>query len=281
MTTTVPTAATTAPMTTAATRGVSAAETSPATARQQFREGLAVPSSGWATGFTQANMVVLPRDWAFDMLLFAQRNPRPVPLLDVSDPGSFRTALAPDADLRTDLPRYRVWRDGELVDEPTDVTDLWTDDLVTFLIGCSFSFERALMDAGVPVRNIEQNRNVSMYRTNVDCRPAGRLSGPLVVSMRPVPGPLVVAAVQVTSRMPDVHGAPVHVGSPSSLGIEDLARPDFGDPLEIAEDDVPVFWACGVTPQAALMASKPPFAITHAPGHMFVTDVPDSVYRNL
>ena len=174
-----------------------------------------------------------------------------------------------------------MWRDGELVDEPTDVVDLWTDDLVTFLIGCSFSFERALMDAGVPVRNIEQDRNVSMYRTNVDCRPAGRLSGPLVVSMRPVPAPLVVAAVQVTSRMPDVHGAPVHVGSPSSLGIDDLSRPDFGDPLEIAEGDVPVFWACGVTPQAALMASKPPFAITHAPGHMFVTDVPDSAYRNL
>jgi uncharacterized protein YcsI (UPF0317 family) len=279
-TTTATTAATTSARSTPSA-GVTPAETSPATARQQFRDGLVVPSSGWSAGFTQANMVVLPKDWAFDMLLFAQRNPRPVPLLDVSDPGSFRTALAPDADLRTDLPRYRVWRDGELVDEPTDVTDLWTDDLVTFLIGCSFSFERALMDAGVPVRNIEQGRNVSMYRTNVDCRPAGRLSGPLVVSMRPVPGPLVVAAVQVTSRMPDVHGAPVHVGSPASLGIDDLSRPDFGDPLEIAEDDVPVFWACGVTPQAALMASKPPFAITHAPGHMFVTDVPDSVYRNL
>jgi uncharacterized protein YcsI (UPF0317 family) len=274
--TTTPTAATTV-----RTRPVAPDQTSPATARQRFREGLVAPSSGWSAGFTQANMVVLPRDWAFDMLLFAQRNPRPVPLLDVSDPGSFRTELAPDADLRTDLPLYRVWRDGELVDEPTDVVDLWHEDLVTFLIGCSFSFERALMDAGVPVRNIEQDRNVSMYRTNVDCRPAGRLSGPLVVSMRPVPAPLVVAAVQVTGRMPDVHGAPVHVGSPSSLGIDDLSRPDFGDPLEIAEDDVPVFWACGVTPQAALMASKPPFAITHAPGHMFVTDVPDSVYRNL
>lgn len=275
------TTTTTTSMTSRTVPGTNPAETTPATARQQFRDGLAVPSSGWSAGFTQANMVVLPKDWAFDMLLFAQRNPRPVPLLDVSDPGSFRTALAPDADLRTDVPRYRVWRDGELVDEPTDVVDLWSDDLVTFLIGCSFSFERALMDAGVPVRNIEQGRNVSMYRTNVDCRPAGRLSGPLVVSMRPVPAPLVVAAVQVTSRMPDVHGAPVHVGSPASLGIDDLSRPDFGDPLDIDADDVPVFWACGVTPQAALMASKPPFAITHAPGHMFVTDVPDSVYRNL
>jgi uncharacterized protein YcsI (UPF0317 family) len=238
-----------------------------------------VPTSGWAPGFTQANMVVLPREWAFDMLLFGQRNPQPVPLLEVTDPGSFRTTLAPDADLRTDLPRYRVWRDGELVGEPTDVVDLWEDDLVTFLIGCSFSFETALMDAGVPVRNIEQGRNVSMYITNVKCRPAGRLSGPLVVSMRPIPAHQVPTAVQVTARTPEVHGAPVHVDSPSALGIADLAAPDFGDAVEIAEHDVPVFWACGVTGQAALMASKPPFAITHAPGYMFITDVPDAVYR--
>ena len=256
-----------------------AAQTTPAMARQQYRDGLVVPTSGWAAGFTQANMVVLPQEWAFDMLLFGQRNPQPVPLLDVTDPGSFRTALAPEADLRTDIPRYRVWRDGELVAEPTDVVDVWGDDLVTFLIGCSFSFETALMDAGVPLRNIEQGRNVSMYTTNVECRPAGRLSGPLVVSMRPIPAAQVVTAVQVTARMPEVHGAPVHVGSPSALGIADLSSPDFGDPVDIAEDDVPVFWACGVTPQAALMASKPPFAITHAPGHMFVTDIPDEVYR--
>jgi uncharacterized protein YcsI (UPF0317 family) len=251
----------------------------PAAARARFRAGLAVPSSGWAAGYTQANLVVLPRDWALDMLLFAQRNPRPVPLLDVTDPGSYRTALAPDADLRTDLPRYRVWRDGECVDEPTDVADLWTDDLVAFLVGCSFSFETALLDAGVPVRNIEQGRNVSMYRTDRPCRPAGRLSGPLVVSMRPVPGSLVATAVQVTARMPEVHGAPVHVGAPAALGIADLDRPDYGDPVVAEDGDVPVFWACGVTPQAALLASRPPIAITHAPGHMFVTDVPDAVHR--
>ena len=254
-------------------------EVTPVEARRRYRAGLAVPTSGWSPGFTQANMVVLPKDWAFDMLLFGQRNPQPIPLLDVTDPGSFHTALAPDADLRTDLPRYRVWRDGVLVDEPTQVHDLWADDLVTFLIGCSFSFETALLDAGVPVRNIEQGRNVSMFVTNIDCRPAGRLSGPLVVSMRPVPGSQVVTAVQVTARMPEVHGAPVHVGSPSALGISDLSTPDFGDAVRFAEGDVPVFWACGVTPQAALMASKPPFAITHAPGHMFITDVPDSAYR--
>ncbi len=251
----------------------------PEEARLRYRNGLAAPSSGQAPGFTQANLVVLPREWAFDMLLFAQRNPRPVPLLDVTDPGSPRTVLAPGADLRTDLPRYRVWRDGVLVDEPTDVVELWDDDVVGFLIGCSFSFEAALLDAGVPVRNIEQGRNVSMYRTDVRCRPAGRLSGPLVVSMRPIPAAQVVTAVQVTGRMPEVHGAPVHVGHPASLGIPDLASPDFGDAVDHVEGDVPVFWACGVTPQAALMASRPPFAITHAPGHMFVTDVPDEVYR--
>jgi len=249
-------------------------------ARLRFRDGLVVPTTGWAPGFTQANLVSLPQDWAWDMLLFGQRNPQPVPLLDVTDPGSFSTPLAPGADLRTDVPLYRVWRDGELAGEQSDVRDVWRDDLVTFLIGCSFSFETALLDAGVPVRNIEQGKNVSMYRTNVECRPAGRLSGPLVVSMRPIPAAQVTTAVQVTGRMPQVHGAPVHIGAPEALGIEDLARPDFGDPVRAEPGDVPVFWACGVTPQAALMASKPPFAITHAPGHMFVTDIPDAVYRH-
>jgi uncharacterized protein YcsI (UPF0317 family) len=248
-------------------------------ARLRFRDGLVVPTTGWAPGFTQANLVSLPQDWAWDMLLFGQRNPQPVPLLDVTDPGSFSTPLAPGADLRTDVPLYRVWRDGELAGEQSDVRDVWRDDLVTFLIGCSFSFETALLDAGVPVRNIEQGKNMSMYRTNVECRPAGRLSGPLVVSMRPIPAAQVTTAVQVTGRMPQVHGAPVHIGAPEALGIEDLARPDFGDPVRAEPGDVPVFWACGVTPQAALMASKPPFAITHAPGHMFVTDIPDAVYR--
>jgi uncharacterized protein YcsI (UPF0317 family) len=260
-------------------RGEHGGMAAPAEHRARYRAGLAVPTSGAAPGHTQANLVVLPQDWAWDMLLFAQRNPQPVPVLEVTDPGSPETALAPGADLRTDLPRYRVWRDGELVDEPTDVRDVWRDDLVAFLIGCSFSFETALMDAGVPIRNVEQGRNVSMYRTSVPCRPAGRLSGPLVVSMRPVPAALVPTAVQVTARMPQVHGAPVHVGAPDALGIGDLAAPDYGDPVEAAPGDVPVFWACGVTPQAAVLASRPPLAITHAPGHMFVTDVPDAVYR--
>jgi uncharacterized protein YcsI (UPF0317 family) len=256
-----------------------AARATPAEARQRYRDGLVAPTTGWAAGFTQANMVILPQDWAFDMLLFGQRNPQPVPLLDVTDPGATASRLAPGADLRTDVPRYRVWRDGELVAEPTDVTNLWRDDLVTFLIGCSFSFETALLAAGVPIRHVDQGRNVSMFRTKLDCRPAGRLSGPLVVSMRPIPASQVVTAVQVTERMPEVHGAPVHIGVPEALGITDVSTPDYGDPVHFEDGDVAVFWACGVTPQAALMSSKPPFAITHAPGYMFVTDVPDTVYR--
>ena len=255
------------------------ADASPEEARRRYRAGLLTPTSGWSSGYTQANLVVLPREWAYDMLLFAQRNPGPVPLLDVTEAGDPSTVLAPGADLRTDLPAYRVWRDGELVEERAEVTDLWGPDLVAFLIGCSFSFDTALSDAGIAVRNIDQGRNVSMYRTNIECRSAGRLAGPLVVSMRPIPGPQVARAVQLTARMPQVHGAPVHVGAPSAIGISDLARPDYGDAVDLEPDDVPVFWACGVTPQAALAASRPPFAITHAPGHMFVTDVPDAAYR--
>ncbi len=261
------------------TQGAAPVLSTPSAARAAYRSGLVAPTSGHAPGHTQANLVILPQDWAWDMLLFGQRNPRPVPLLDVTDAGSPHTDLAPGADLRTDLPLYRVWRDGELVEEVPEITGLWREDLVAFLIGCSFSFEQALLDAGVPVRNIEQGRNVAMYRTNRQCRPAGRLSGELVVSMRPVPGDLVPVAVQVTGRMPQVHGAPVHVGAPEGLGIADLDRPDFGESIQAQDGDVPVFWACGVTPQAALMASRPPFAITHAPGHMFVTDAPDSAYR--
>jgi uncharacterized protein YcsI (UPF0317 family) len=245
----------------------------PAQARAAFRDGLVATTSGWAPGHVQANLVSVSTVDAYDFLLFAQRNPKPCPVLDVTDPGSASTVLAPGADLRTDLPRYRVWRDGELAEEPTDVSDLWRDDLVTFLIGCSFTFEAALLAAGVPVRHLEQGRNVPMYLTGLQCRPAGRFGGPMVVSMRPVPAGLVATAVEVSARVPAGHGAPVHVGEPSRLGIADLAAPDYGDAVDLAPGDVPVFWACGVTPQAALVAAKLPFAITHAPGHMFITDV--------
>ncbi|RCV54602.1 putative hydro-lyase [Marinitenerispora sediminis] len=251
---------------------------SPRDARALFRAGLRVPTSGYAAGYTQANLIALPRDLAFDFLLFAQRNPKACPVLDVTEPGETSTEIF-GGDLRTDLPAYRVYVNGEPTAEPTDVRDAWRDDLVGFLIGCSFTFETPLLAAGVPVRHIELGRNVPMYRTSRPCRPAGRFSGPLVVSMRPIPADRVADAVRITSRYPAVHGAPVHIGDPGALGITDLGRPDFGEPVPVEPGEVPVFWACGVTPQAAVMASAPEFAIGHAPGHMAVTDVRDSSYQ--
>ncbi|GGM76186.1 UPF0317 protein [Longimycelium tulufanense] len=219
----------------------------------------------------------MPRDLAYDLLVFAQRNPKPCPVLDVTDPGVARSALF-DGDLRTDLPAYRVYRDGELVDEVTDVRELWRPDLVAVLLGCSFTFEDALLTAGVPVRHLEVGRNVPMYRTSISCRPAGNLRGPLVVTMRPVPAAKVATAARVTARYPAVHGAPVHVGDPAAIGIHDLDAPDYGDPVPVHSGEVPVFWACGVTPQAAIQASRPPFALSHAPGYMAITDARDTNY---
>src|SRR5690242_5112190 len=221
----------------------------PAAARELFRAGLRVPTAGWAPGYAQANLIAVPAEYAGDMRLFAERNPKPCPVLDVTAPGSWRTALAGGADLRTDLPAYRVWRDGALAAEVTDATPYWRHDLVAFLIGCSFTFESALRAAGVPLRHVERGVNVPMYVTDRDCVPAGRFRGPLVVSMRPVPADLVGTAVAVTARYPDVHGAPVHAGDPAGLGIADLARPDLGDATDVGPGEVPVFWACGVTPQ--------------------------------
>ncbi|WP_370944830.1 putative hydro-lyase [Amycolatopsis sp. cg5] len=251
----------------------------PAAARALFRSGRTRPTAGWATGFTQTNLIAVPEDWAYDMLLFCQRNPKPCPVLDVSEPGDPTTVLAPDADLRSDLPLYRVWENGQLAGEVSDVSGLWRTDLVAFSIGCSFTFETALAEAGIPLRHVDQGRNVAMYVTDVECRPAGRLHGPMVVSMRQIPADRVDDATRISAAMPAVHGAPVHVGDPAKLGIHDLGKPDFGDPVDAEPGDVPMFWACGVTPQAALMASRPPFAITHAPGHMFVSDRRDSDYR--
>jgi uncharacterized protein YcsI (UPF0317 family) len=246
--------------------------------RSAARSGrLTGPTPGLAPGYVHANLVAVPRDLAFDFLLFCQRNPKPCPLLDVTEPGDPEPrAAAPGADLRTDLPAYRVYRRGELIDEPADVTRHWRDDLVAFLIGCSFTFETALLRAGVPVRHVEQGCNVPMYRTNIPCRPAGVFHGPLVVSMRPLTPAQAVTATRICARFPRAHGTPVHFGDPAALGIADLARPDFGDPVEVRPGEVPVFWACGVTPQAVVMRAKPEFAITHKPGHMFLTDLKDT-----
>lgn len=247
---------------------------SPADARLLFRDGLRVPTAGWCAGWTQANMIAVPRAAAYDVLLFAQRNPRSCPLLEVTDPGRSDAPLFA-GDLRGDLPAYRVYEHGELTAEPSDVREMWREDLVAFLFGCSFTFERALLEAGVPVRHLESGGNVPMYRTTVECRPAGDLTGPLVVSMRPLPSSRIADAVRITAHYPAVHGAPVHIGDPRELGISDLDAPDFGDPVEVRSGEVPVFWACGVTPQAAIMNSRPEFAIGHAPGHMAITDARD------
>jgi uncharacterized protein YcsI (UPF0317 family) len=249
-------------------------ETSPAAVREAIRRGeWTGPTAGLAGEFVQANLVVLPEADAFDFLRFCLRNPKPCPLLEAGDPGSAEPReLAPGADLRTDLPRYRVWRDGALVEERADVRDLWREDLAAFLIGCSFTFERALLAAGLPVRHVEEGVNVPMYRTSRECAPAGRFSGPLVVSMRPMTPAQAVAAAGITARFTDTHGAPVHAGDPGELGIADLAAPDYGDAVTVRDGEIPVFWACGVTPQAAAAASRPELMITHAPGHMFVTD---------
>jgi len=225
--------------------------------------------------------MVLPREAAFDFLLFCQRNPKPCPLVEVLDAGQTEPACAPGADLRTDLPRYRVYQGGQLAGEVADATSLWREDLVSFVIGCSFSFEEALAAAGVPLRHVERGCNVPMYRTSRACAPAGRFTGPLVVSMRPIPAEKVPLAVQVTSRFEKVHGAPVHVGDPAHLGIADVSKPDWGDFVGIEAGEVPMFWACGVTPQAVALASKPSFMITHSPGLMFITDIPNSTLAAL
>jgi uncharacterized protein YcsI (UPF0317 family) len=205
---------------------------------------------------------------------YCQRNPKPCPLLAVSEPGDASLAtLGAGIDIRTDLPRYRVWREGELVAEPTDIRSLWQNDFVTFVIGCSFSFEEALMADGIRLRHIEQQRNVAMYRTNIATSPAGPFSGPMVVSMRPMNAADAIRAVQITSRLPAVHGAPMHIGDPAQIGITDLSKPDYGDAVEVRAGELPVFWACGVTPQAALVQARVPLAITHAPGAMLVTDL--------
>ena len=248
--------------------------TMPGEVRNAARTGaLDRPTTGLAPDYVQANLVALPRDLAYDFLLFCQRNPQPCPLLEVTEPGSPEPVLvAPGADLRFDLPRYRVFRHGVLTEERTEVADLWRSDLVGFLLGCSFTFEGPLVAAGVPVRHQQCGNNVPMYRTNRQCTPAGRFSGPLVVTLRSMPPASVARAVQVTSRFPAAHGAPVHIGDPAAIGIDDLSRPDWGDAAHIEPGDVPVFWACGVTPQAAAEAAKPDLMITHAPGYMFVTD---------
>jgi uncharacterized protein YcsI (UPF0317 family) len=232
------------------------------------------PTAGMAMGYAQANLVILPQQDAFDFLLFCQRNPKPCPLLEVLEPGEFRTTfLSSDADIRTDIPRYHLYHKGKLRKTVEEIKRLWRPDFVSFLLGCSFSFEEALLRANIPVRHIEENKNVPMFISSIACRSAGVFHGPLVVTMRPIPSNQVTRAVQITSRYASVHGAPVHIGDPLTIGIKDLKKPDFGDPVKMKKGEVPVFWACGVTPQAVVMRTKPDLCITHVPGHMFISDL--------
>ncbi|MCH3963514.1 MAG: putative hydro-lyase [Clostridium sp.] len=237
-------------------------------------EKITTPTAGMCAGYAQANLVILPKELAYDFLLFTQRNPKSCPLLEVSDEGCKKLKyLGNDIDITTDIPKYRVYEKGILTGEYTDVDDMWRDDFVSFLIGCSFSFESDLIEADVPIRHIEENCNVPMFITNIDCTPAGMFNGKMVVSMRPLPYNQIVKSVLISGEMPKVHGAPVHIGEPSVIGIKDITKPDFGDAVTIKEDEVPVFWACGVTPQSVVMNVKPEIVITHSPGHMLITDI--------
>lgn len=250
----------------------------PRAIRQDIRAGkLTRVTAGMGQNYVQANLAVLPRAQAYDFLLFCQRNPKPCPLIEVCDEGSPEpVGVAPGADLRTDIAKYRIYEHGELAAEVTDIGPYWRDDLVAFLLGCSFTFEWALLEAGIRLWHVEHGKGVAMFRTSIACRPAGVFHGPMVVSMRPIAGSAVARAVAASARFPGAHGAPVHIGDPAAIGIADVMRPDYGDVQEFGTGDLPVFWACGVTPQAVAMAARPPLMITHSPGHMFITDLPNA-----
>ena len=253
-------------------------EISPAELRQKIRNGAHKGNtSGLCAGYVQCNLVILPADWAEDFLAFCEANPKPCPLIAVSQPGEFNlTKLGADIDIRSDIPSYRVFENGQLRNEVNDISDLWRDDLVAFLLGCSFSFEEALIADGLDVRNVTEAVNVPMYRTNIDCTAVGPFAGQMVVSMRPFAPPEALRAAEISGRFPSVHGEPVHYANPEHIGITDINQPDYGDSVTIKEGEHPLFWACGVTPQVALESAKPPLCITHSPGSMLVTDMKNS-----
>lgn len=246
--------------------------------RHKIRSGQhRLPTAGFCGDYAQANLAIIPQSHADAFLRFCQRNPKACPLLAVSEPGDWSVpALGVDIDMRTDVPAYYIYRDGEFAGQTHSLGELWRDDLVTFAIGCSFSFEDMLMKAGIPLRHVEQEKNVAMYRTTIPNQAADPFGGNMVVSMRPMKARDAIRAIQITSRFPAIHGAPVHLGNPAEIGIADLSRPDFGEAVEIMADELPVFWACGVTPQDAIRSARLPLVITHSPGHMLVTDIPNS-----
>lgn len=232
------------------------------------------PTAGFCEGYVQANLVALPKQYSKDFEAFCRKNPKPCPLLEVVGPGDHKTSrLAPSAELINTIPRYLIWKHGEILDQVQEISRYYREDLVFFLLGCSFSFEEALINAGIRLRHVEQKQNVSMYRTNIPLQPSGPFKGEMVVSMRPIHHRLVAKACVITGHYPEVHGEPIHVGYPEMIGIKDIDQVDYGDPVTVEKGEIPVFWACGVTPQNVLVKSGLPFAITHAPGYMFVGDM--------
>ena len=262
-------------MTTHATAHSELVNASPEQVRAAIRSGnYTGHTAGLAAGKLQCNLAILPERYALDFLRFCQRNPKPCPIVGVSDSGDATLpTLGHDIDIRTDVSQYRVFRDGVFAEEVGDITDLWTDDLVTVALGCSFTFENALLRNDIPVRHIETGRNVPMFRSNIDLVPAGPFAGKMVVTMRPIPEAQVAQAHQISARYPHAHGAPIGFGDPATVGIADLSLPDWGDAVEIKPGEVPVYWACGVTPQNVLLDAKLPLCITHSPGHMLISDV--------
>lgn len=254
------------------------AHISAAEARRLIRTGAwRRPTTGLALGYVQANLVILPQSWAEEFAMFCHLNQQAAPLLDMTAPGHpHPMKVAPGADIRTDVPRYRIYRKDRPIEEREDICSLWQDDFVAFLLGCSFSAERALIEHNIRLSHLEQGKNVAMYRTSISCVPTSRLHGSLVVSMRPIRTTILDRVIEITAHYPLAHGAPIHIGDPLKLGITDLGQPDWGDAVTIEDDEVPVFWACGVTPQAVIMEVQPEIAITHSPGHMFLTDWHDT-----
>ena len=253
----------------------------PSEVRERIRrQEITFPTAGMAAGYAQANLVILPGEWAKDFREFCRLNPFPCPVLEIMEGSPKTHDMGEGGDITTDIPEYFIYRDGVMVEKRRDVSDMWQDDFVGFLIGCSFSFESELIDAGIEIRHNTMGRNVPMYITNIETTPAGIFHGPMTVSMRPIPYDQIVKAVTVSGALPQVHGTPVHIGDPSVIGIKDINKPDFGDPVEIRDGEVPVFWACGVTPQSVLMSVKPDFVITHAPGYMLITDVKNVDLKN-
>ena len=249
--------------------------------RKKIRDGEHTgPTSGIAGDKVQANLAILPKEYAFDFLLFAIRNSKPVPIIEVLEAGEFVSRYAKNSDIRTDIPQYNIYKNGELTETVSDIKKYWRDDFVTFLIGCSFTFEQAILDAGISIKHIDEGRNVAMYKTNIETEPAGVFKGNTVVSMRPFKKSLVDKVTEITNEFPNMHGGPVHAVDPKEIGIRNIDKPDYGDSIEIAEDEVPVFWACGVTPQNVVLNAKPEILISHAPGHMFITDINNEEYKS-